>query len=369
MNSKHCILLDIPLTTENDSAAHIIPSALGGRLKPLGILSDTANGDLNNKFDLPLIKAFSPLMALLGGSRDSGKNQPTEMADGAGNRYRVVYGETIQLTAPEFSESEAPDGATAYMIKARTFKEARTLLGRVKKKHPDFDIEAAMQRAVMQESYPDGMLGARLQIGPIVLFPAVFVMASVYAAHCKLAVHPTFKDYVESFDIAAPSLPPDTFHWLAPQQWFRVDGNEVSHIIALCRDAHRRQALFYAELFNLVGVAVTLPYCGTENICSSYGVDVITGKPIDVHIDEAAVRSLEWKPSHQLGEISLNQQLQARMEKLMSTVFDRSRRREVSRIAQEVLGPPDGRPLTKEDITILSRRIAEFAVQTLFRRR
>ncbi len=102
MTENRCILLDVPLTAENDSGAHVIPSALGGRLKPKGILSDTANGDLNDKFDLPLVRAFAPFMALLGGSRDRGENQPIEMTDRAGNRYCVVYGENCTWRSRSF---------------------------------------------------------------------------------------------------------------------------------------------------------------------------------------------------------------------------------------------------------------------------
>ncbi len=225
-----------------------------------------------------------------------------------------------------------------------------------------------MQRAAVQESYPDGMVGTQVQIGPIVLFPAVFVMGSVYAAHHELAAHPNFRDYVKAVDLGAPNLPPETFYWMPPQQWFRVDGTEVSHILALCSDAKRRQAFFYAELFNLPGVAVILPYDGTDDICHSYGLDVISGKPLNVHIDEGMLRSLDWKPTHQLGESSLYKEMQERMGKIMSVVVERSRSHEISRIVKEVLGPPDGRPFTKEDAQILSRRIADFAVRTLFRR-
>lgn len=34
VSENHCILLNIPLTDVVDSYAHVIPSALGGRLKP-----------------------------------------------------------------------------------------------------------------------------------------------------------------------------------------------------------------------------------------------------------------------------------------------------------------------------------------------
>ena len=80
MTVNKCILTGVELSEENDSKAHIIPSALGGSLKPKGILSKSANNILNEKFDVPLIKVTSFFMALLGAIPDRGKKaQPVKM--------------------------------------------------------------------------------------------------------------------------------------------------------------------------------------------------------------------------------------------------------------------------------------------------
>ena len=76
MTTRKCILMDETLSKDNDSKAHIIPSALGGNIKPKGILSASANTILNDKFDSPLIKSLSPFMALLGAIPDRGEVQP-----------------------------------------------------------------------------------------------------------------------------------------------------------------------------------------------------------------------------------------------------------------------------------------------------
>ncbi len=58
-----CILTGVDITeaAKNDSEAHIIASALGGRLKPKGILSINGNNVLDRKVDNPHIKAVQPL--------------------------------------------------------------------------------------------------------------------------------------------------------------------------------------------------------------------------------------------------------------------------------------------------------------------
>ena len=88
---KRCLLLDVPITRENNSRAHVIPSALGGRLKPWDILCRDANTRLGDTIDLALIEALHPLMSRLNGSRDPGANQPMTMTDASGTTYVVSF--------------------------------------------------------------------------------------------------------------------------------------------------------------------------------------------------------------------------------------------------------------------------------------
>jgi hypothetical protein len=85
-----CILKGVEITDSNDSKAHIIASALGGRLKPTGILSIEGNTVLDRKIDNPHINAMQPYMTLLAGSRDRG-GEPTAIkgVDKDGKRYAV----------------------------------------------------------------------------------------------------------------------------------------------------------------------------------------------------------------------------------------------------------------------------------------
>ena len=111
-----------------------------------------------------------------------------------------------------------------------------------------------------------------------------------------------------------------------------------------------------------------LPYGGTKDFCRSSGLDVISGKKFNIHINQRMLRSLDWKPTHRLGESSLSKEMGKRMEKVMSVAVGRFRRDEIARITREVLGPSDGRPFTKEDAQKLTKSIVEFAARTLLRR-
>ena len=199
MGQPRCIITGDPITPENDSKAHVIPSALGGRLKPLGLLSRDANTLLGDTIDLLLIQAFQALMTLLDGSRDRGTNRPVRLTDENGRTLIFEFGEPLKLAQPSYTETPTGDGME-FHIDARNLKELRTLLGRVKAKVPSFDIDEAVKQAVVTRTWPDGVLRGQLQIGPGVVFPAVFVAASVFAAHHGFDPHPRLRAYVSGFD-------------------------------------------------------------------------------------------------------------------------------------------------------------------------
>lgn len=344
-----CIITDEELTRENDSKAHVIPSALGGRLKPLGILSKDANGLLGDKIDLPLIQAFQSLMTLLDGARDRGQNQPVRMSDASGRTYVVEFGEPLKLAKPDYREEQVDDG-TAFHIDARNLKELRTLLGRVKAKHPEFDIDEAIKHAVTVRNWPDGMLRGQLQIGPRVVFPALFVSASIFAVHQGYPPHPILRDYVSRFDPDDPEMPPGTFYFIPPRPWISAPG-EVTHIVALLASADRQEMLVYFELFNAAPVGILLPYAGTEDARATYAVDVLTGAEVQAVIDEEALADVPWQATHQLGEADFYSFTQERIGHVIGVSQERAFNASTDALMTTAFGKGSDRSLTPPELT------------------
>lgn len=367
MGEPHCIVTGELITLENNSRAHVIPSALGGRLKPWDILSKNGNGLLGDKIDLPLVQAFQALMTLLNGSRDRGDNQPVRMTDANGRRYVLKFGEPLSLATPNFQEIHTEADAEAiFHIDARNLKELRTLLGRVKAKHLEFDIDEAMKNAITVRNWPDGMLHSELQIGPNVVFPAIFVAASIYAVHCGYPQHPELKDYVDRFDPDEPEMPPDTFYFCPAIQWISAP-SEVTHLIAFLASANQKEALVYFELFNTVPIAVLMPYAGLKDVRETYAVDVLTGADLKVTIDEKLIEDLPWRQTHEVGDAELRRFTKERIEKLIRISQDRAFEAEVESLITRAFGTDKERRLTSTDFVNLIAEIVEF-VQLEWRR-
>ncbi|TPI70025.1 HNH endonuclease [Mesorhizobium sp. B3-1-3] len=352
-----CIVTGDPITPANNSKAHVVPSALGGRLKPKGILSRIGNGILDDKFDYPLIEAFQAIMNLIGGSADRSKAAiETKMKGEDGRIYVFTFGEHLTPLDHEFVEEEVGN-ETHFTIVARTLKEAKTLLGRIKKKHPQFDIDEAMKHAVTEHHWPEGPLHLNMQMGPSILFPWTFSAAAVFATFHGQAVPPGFRTYVERFDLEAPTLPPDTFFFMPETRWIEAAG-EVTHRLALVGDPKKGRLLFYAELFDAVGVGVTWPYAGDQPICETYAVDVLAGKSIPATVDLSAIITMAWSATHKLGDSELYARTTDRIGHLMQTSIERQLDREVEDALTRAWGPADGRRLRPEDFVRFLEELA-----------
>lgn len=358
---KRCILNDVELTQENDSKAHIIPSALGGRLKPMGILCKDANTELGDKFDNALIQAYHPFMVLVDGTRDrSGDLAPIIGKDKDGRPYKITPDE-VKPNSHEFIEEPLSGSNKRYVIKGRTMKEVRTLLGRVKKEHPQIDIDQILKSAAV-ESFPVPSLELSMQFGPISTFPAVFVMASVFSAYNGLQPHPEFVSYVKTFDVDARQMPPDTFYFMPGKPWLVVPA-DAAHCIFLCCDPVRKQSLFFAQFFKQPGIAVVLPYDGVTQECFSYAVDVVSGREIKPEMKMRRLLKMPWKATHKNGDPALWKEVERRTQPLLAIAQQRDWDTAFEQLwKRHVTGPV----VTKEGIESFSRALAELIVSRMY---
>jgi len=329
-------------------------------LKPWNILSRNGNGLLGDKIDLPLIQAFQSLMTLLNGSRDRGENQPVRMTDASGHTYVIDFGKPLKLETFDFQEKSTDEGTT-FHIQARNLKELRTLLGRIKAKHREFDIDEAVKLATTVRSWPNGMLHGQLQIGPRVVFPALFVSASIFAAYHGQQPHPELREYVACFDSDDPKMPPSTFYFIPPCPWISASG-EVTHIVALLASADLQTALVYFELFNAVPVAVLLPYTEQKDVRATYAVDVLAGTEVQVTIDEEAIRGVPWRATHILGDLEPYRFTQERIGRLIRLSQERSWNAEIESLKMRIFGGGENRIQTPRDLINAIDKICDFVI-------
>lgn len=146
VSGRNCRLCDDALTPANDSKAHIIPSALGGRLKPNGIICRACNTMLDELADDALVKAFGAWPTLLDIPRDRGSNPPKNVKTRGGKTVRIDADGTNTRVDVLYNVTPSSNGEIVH-IGAGDMKTFRNLLERAAKQFPQFDPIAAEQHA------------------------------------------------------------------------------------------------------------------------------------------------------------------------------------------------------------------------------
>ncbi|MFJ2321284.1 hypothetical protein [Pseudomonas sp. NPDC087817] len=360
MDAKKCLITQERLTPETDSFAHIIPLALGGTLKPKGLINRTANDILNKRVDLRIIKLFNPIMASLGGLREDGSSPPnTIMTDTNGDKYYTNFATPFRATKPAFEKTETPEGIL-YNFHSRDSQDYENHLKRIQKLHPDIDLDipSALANATIVESYPEHPMGYDLNMSENNIFPAIFVMASLFAEHHKVGAHPLLREYVTNLSdfhtkelIDNIPLPPDTFYWI-PE--FEVIANEPdTHTIFLLACPLKRKALISIELFGIYCGTINVPYEGDEIINEVYGINILTGEEVTPDINWDYVLKSDWRATHKTDDPFIMIRNAKRLERLITLIERRSLEKELSRLVDRNLADTADRENTLENAELL----------------
>lgn len=167
------------ITAENDSEAHIIPNALGGRLKPKGIICRTCNTKLDNVADNALIKAFGDWPTLLDIPRDRGSNPHKIIETKNGRRVRLEADGSMTAVDVKFDVTPVENGDTV-QIAAGDMKTFRQLLKKAEKQFPQFDAKIAEQHARKVGIEDDDPLKMHLDFSPPVVFGGIVTAIWLY---------------------------------------------------------------------------------------------------------------------------------------------------------------------------------------------
>ena len=179
---KKCRGCGVNLTAQNDSAAHVFPNALGGRLKPRGIICQLCNTALDRAADNALVRAFGDWPTLLNLPRDQGGHPPKLIDTRDGRRVRVEADGNITSAQVTYDVSEIEEGHQV-IIAAGNMNTFRQLLKRAKKQFPLFDIDSAEKAAQVAGDADDDMLKLSFDFSPQAVFGGVITAIWLYLIH------------------------------------------------------------------------------------------------------------------------------------------------------------------------------------------
>lgn len=173
----------MPLDASNDSEAHIIPNALGGRLKPKGIICRDCNTKLDELADNALVEAFGDWPTLLDLPRDRGGNPVKLVGTRKGRKVYLSPDGSMTRADVVYEEREVSDGHSL-TIGAGDMKTIRNLLKRAEKRfkeqYPHFDAKVAEQHAKTVDVKDDDELRFRFDFSPQAVFGGVATAIWLY---------------------------------------------------------------------------------------------------------------------------------------------------------------------------------------------
>jgi len=159
----------IRLNAENDSEAHIIPNALGGRLACKGLICRACNARLDRIADNALVQAFGAWPTLLNLSRQRGHNPSRTLDTRRGSKVRLEPDGS--LTGAEVHYDVTPIvGGHKVEISAGNMKTVRQLIKRVTKQFPLVDATSLEKHARRIKMSPGDEIKLSLDFSPRAVF-------------------------------------------------------------------------------------------------------------------------------------------------------------------------------------------------------
>ncbi len=284
------------LTQNNDSDAHIIPNALGGNLKPRGIICRNCNGELDKIADNPLIKAFGDWPTLLDIPRDRGGNPSKIVPTRNGRRVRLDADGT--LTRSDVIYNVEGDGEQSIVtIGAGDWKTFKNQLQRVAKQFPQFDPEVAFQHARKVPVDDGDELKLGFDFSPAAVFGGVVAAIWLFTS---LKIGHGFCDWKRLLDVIAKMQRDGGLFRYLVNGFPGLLGPEIpiSHKIVLRSNPGTRQLIAYVEILGVLRIGGVLGEGGDQPLEYMYVYDVFgrADRTDEFSIDQSQFESVkDWR--------------------------------------------------------------------------
>lgn len=238
MMKNKCIYSGEDITEDNNSAAHVFPNAIGGRLKPKNILTKTSNGEISKKIENSFINSFKELLALINPVRDRGVAQRHQYTSELNERY-------LQSSGGVFLEHLRSKG--------------NTLNDKYAKHSIIFGNRPSIKRVQKYDFHS--------------IIPALYVFSIIFAAYKGVKIYETFKFFVDNPSLIEKSA---CIQLCTLSNDIKRDNKSICHTAVIGHDKLKKATYVYVEVFGIIAAWIFLPYNSNVNF-EGYSVDILSG--------------------------------------------------------------------------------------------
>lgn len=350
---SRCYLCKNEITDENVSIEHILPNAIGGRLKSSSLICKKCNSKFGDSSDANLAKQLEFFANQLNIKRERGSVQNVEMTrESTGETYLVSPEGNLVPRKPLIKERESNGNLEIY-VKANDEKTIESILIGLKRKYPKLDITKFKDALKHEVEYIDEPLHGTISIDGKKIFPAILKIAVNYYIE-------TGGD-IEFVDSAIEDLKNNKTHRVdfIIKEGLVVESNpeEVLHYIFIngCKEKKKMYAIL--ELYSTVQFVVKLSdnYNG-EDVQHLYVFDVLKRREIQKEI--GFVPDFDFVFNYDYSAIKPDYNVFGkRLERILKIGSQRRLDESIHKITEQslkkVLGEPDGRVITHHDVCLL----------------
>jgi len=269
-----CILCPAEITAANDSREHIIQNAIGGRKRVKGLLCINCNTTTGDNWDAEFARQLQPLSSFFSITRERGEVPPQLLTTVSGQHFVRRSDGQLTVARPVYEEVKGETGIRV-SISARTPKEARQLLNRLKKRYPQVDIDLLVPRS--EYRYLDEAIKIELNFG------GEKSGRSIVKSCVALAVHSGVKasDCYNALEYLTNPRGFPCFGYFHERDLISNRPSEVFHCVAVAGDSVSGLLIGYAEYFGVYRVVIGMSdrYTG-KNFKAVYAINPISGKEI-----------------------------------------------------------------------------------------
>ncbi|GGF66936.1 hypothetical protein GCM10011332_21280 [Terasakiella brassicae] len=282
MANKICCLCGDKITKKNDTNEHIIPNAVGGRLKVRGFICDPCNNSTGHTWDTALAKQMEQMCLLFNIKRERGSVQSLNIPTDNGEHIRFNPDGTMGLTKPQFSEFvEGRDVSVS--ISANSVKEAKKMLKGVKRKYPKIDTDKFLEEGKITSSYPEGNLRFSHHFGEELAGKSSVKTAMAFAA--LNGIEAGRCDVALAYLMTADSSKCFGHYYDGDFVLNRPD-DAVFHCVNVTGIPSENLLVSYVEYFGFQRMIICLSenYNGPE-LSYTYAIDPVAGEEIDIQVN------------------------------------------------------------------------------------
>ena len=275
-----CILCNKTINSNNDSAEHIIPNAIGGVEKIKGFLCRKCNSETGHKWDAVLAKQLNSLSVLCGIKRDDGVSPPETFETIKGLKIKKFPDGSIEYPDPKYKYEESNGQKKITIRNLRSPEEARKRLGDLEKKYSGKIISKQIEDKYF---FLEDASKLNLTIGGIVeVNRSILKTALAFASHSK--VNPHECEAAKKYLTETTAVP--FGYYYEKDLVNNRPKNSIIHCLAISGNPKTKLLLAYIEYFSLHRIIVCLDdnYIG-KYISNTYGIDPTTGKELKLNID------------------------------------------------------------------------------------